>query len=68
MLELRSFHNLRGRNSRNIAAQAANMVFTACMESEAIVNASGAAIVMSRTENDAFVNNAVIPLYKIAEW
>lgn len=57
MLELRSFHSLRGRNSRNVAAQVADTVFTACVDSDAIVNASEAAVVMSRSSNDAVVND-----------
>lgn len=66
MLELRSLHSLRGRNSRNVVAQVADIVFTACVYSEAIVNASEVAVViMSRGRNDAFVN--VVELFPLSK-
>ena len=37
-------------------AQIVDMVFTACVYSEAIVDASEVAVLMSRGRNDAFVN------------
>lgn len=57
MLELRSLHSLRGINDRNIAAQVADMIFTTCIDSEAIVNVSKAAVVMDRSKNDAFAKD-----------
>lgn len=47
-------------------AQVADIVFTACVYSEAIVNASEVAVViMSRGRNDAFVN--VVELFPLSK-
>lgn len=45
-------------------AQVADVVFTACAYSEAIVNASEVAVVMSRARNDAFAN--VVELFPLS--
>jgi hypothetical protein len=48
VLELQSFHSLKGRISRKVAEQATDMVFTACADSIAIANDLEATTVMRR--------------------